>query len=158
MNYLRLMKLMYLSERQMLLQYGMTITGDSFYALERGSVLSTLLDMIRNKGEDSLKWQELIKTNGYQVALNVDPGDGSLSEAETEIFDEIYDYYNSLSTSDLIDFTHTLPEWEDIYIPESHTSIPITVENILTKSGNAELLPIYQDYYSMAQYMEALKG
>lgn len=49
---LKLMKLLYLSERESLQKYGDTITGDTFVSMPNGPVLSMTLNFINGFAKD----------------------------------------------------------------------------------------------------------
>ena len=46
LNYLKLIKLLYLLDRATLLAWGRTVTGDHYYSMKHGPVLSEVLDLI----------------------------------------------------------------------------------------------------------------
>src|SRR5258708_25135951 len=46
-NYMELVKLLYLADREALIRFGYPITGDRFAALPHGLVLSRILNLIR---------------------------------------------------------------------------------------------------------------
>jgi uncharacterized phage-associated protein len=56
MGYLRLLKLLYIEDREWLDQTGESITGHRAYAMKYGPVLSTLYRLIKGKGSRAGKW------------------------------------------------------------------------------------------------------
>ncbi|MGU0015743.1 type II toxin-antitoxin system antitoxin SocA domain-containing protein [Escherichia coli] len=65
MAYLKLMKLLYLSNRQSILKHGRMIGEDSLYSMKFGPVMSNTLNLIRGKAEGiGDYWYNLIETNG----------------------------------------------------------------------------------------------
>src|SRR5258708_26416900 len=49
MNYMALMKLLYLTDREALLRFGRPITGDKVVAMKHGPVLSRVYDLVAHK-------------------------------------------------------------------------------------------------------------
>lgn len=131
MNYMRLIKLLYLADRESLSRLGRPISGDRFYAMKHGPVLSRVLDLIKHGGlqppEARGPWTSHIEREGYAVRLKVDPGVGRLSDAEVEILSAASKLFGSLDQWHLRDITHSLPEWHD----SGDTSAEILPEDIL---------------------------
>ena len=46
MSYMKLIKLLYLADREALLRWGRPITFDAYVSMDRGPVLSSVLDLI----------------------------------------------------------------------------------------------------------------
>ncbi len=117
---LKLMKLMYLAERESLTRYGEPITGDVLVSMKHGPVLSITLDHI-NGFIDSEEggWESWISARaGHQLGLQPahDPADKltQLSDADMEILDFIWDKFGQYSKYKLRDITHEIcSEWED---------------------------------------------
>lgn len=129
MNYMLLIKLMYLAERSSLLTRGRTITGDDFYALKDGPVLSRTLNLIREGTPERTGWAEYVseKEPDFTVALRSD-NVGDLSESEIRILDEVFDQYGHWNQFTLRDHLHKiLPEWSH----PGRTSFLIDPESIL---------------------------
>ena len=117
---LKLMKLMYLAERESLAKYGEPITGDVLVSMKHGPVLSKTLDHI-NGFIDSEEggWESWISGRaGHKLELQPahKPTDKllQLSDADNEILDFIWNKFGHYSQYKLRDITHKIcPEWED---------------------------------------------
>ena len=59
--------------------------------------------------------------------LTADPSDGQLSTAEDRLLDQIFEQYGHRNRWDLVNYVHTLPEWQD----PSGSAIPIAYHDIL---------------------------
>lgn len=141
MNTLKLMKLMYLADRDYLLKYGSLLTGDAYASLPHGPVLSQTLNAARLG--ISHDWNNMIEdVGGYSVGLknpdlSVDDLD-CLSKASTEILDSVYDRYGHLNAFEIRDLTHTkelCPEWQDPH----GSSIPIKISDVLLNHGKTKI-------------------
>ena len=112
LEYIKLLKLLYLADKKMLIQRGHPITYDDCYAMKWGPVLSKTYDIIKGERESDY-WSVFIETNGYDVELKDDPGSGKLSRAEDRIIDEVFEEYQHQESFDLVRHLHdTLQEWQ----------------------------------------------
>lgn len=138
LNYMKLIKLMYLAERRALLNWGRPITYDSYFSLKHGPILSTTLDLI-SEGEQPDSghvWFKYISVpHNYEVSLSQDCSPDDLSEAEEFLLNQIFQEYGYFNKWDLVDHLHSdLPEWKN----PGRSSIPITYRDILMAGGRLE--------------------
>lgn len=118
MNYMKLIKLLYLADREALLRWSRPITGDTYFAMKNGPVLSNVLNII-NYGEDpeddSYWYKYITKPSDYMVELTESvPEQDKLSKREIALIDEIFDKFNEFDQWDLVKICHDiLPEWKD---------------------------------------------
>ena len=141
LNYMKLIKLLYLADRKALLDLGNPITGDRMMSMPKGPVLSGILDLInwgRRRSETSVWLQYVSEPIGYDVTLaaegiSIDELD-LLSESERQILDEIDEEYGRVDKWSLVELTHRLPEWHD---PRG-SSLPIDPAEILREEGRSE--------------------
>ena len=93
MSYMKLIKLLYLADREALGRWGRSITADTYVSMDKGPVLSHVLERI-NEGsspDDPSFWaQHIVSVGNYEVELNEDPAGDALSEAEDEVLDEVF--------------------------------------------------------------------
>lgn len=135
MQYIRLLKLLYMADREGWKRYGRPITQDDYVSMDHGPVLSKTYDLIKTEGaqpEPTGAWQETVERAGrFDVSLRGQPNYGPLSEAEIEILNDVHQRFAGMSTWDLIAHLHDiLPEWTN---PKG-TSKEIPPEEILKKS------------------------
>ncbi len=121
MNYMKLLKVLYLAEREMLTQSGSMITGDHAVAMERGPVLSGVYNLIKGEHTDAEKWDAFIDKERYHVSLKQHPGNEKLSKLEIEILRETTAKYQQFDEWDMVAETHKLPEWKQ-NAPEPKTT------------------------------------
>jgi uncharacterized phage-associated protein len=138
LNYMKLIKLLYLADRASLIARGMPITGDHMVSMPKGPVLSGILDLINwgaSSGERSAWLEYISPPEGYEVRLvTADPDLDRLSERECEILDEIDASYGKVDRWSLVELTHQLPEWCD----PCGSSKPIDPAEILRASGRSD--------------------
>jgi uncharacterized phage-associated protein len=136
---LKLIKLMYLSERASFAEYGEPMMGDKLYSMEHGPVLSSTLDHINNLIDSTADgWESWISgRENHFVGLKREvksPNETltQLSDADLAIVESIWKNYGHMSASQLRNLTHKIcTEWED---PE-FSSIPIPYNRILKCVG-----------------------
>lgn len=126
-RYIRLIKLLYMADRESLRRFNRPIIGDRYVAMKQGPVLSGVLRLVKREVESG-PWDERIMLDGYDVALRGEVDLGPLSEAEVDLLKEVYEFAASMTKWQLIEYIHkTYPEWKD---PGS-TSVTIEPEAIL---------------------------
>jgi uncharacterized phage-associated protein len=136
MSYLRLIKLLYLTDRAALLRWGIPVTTDHYVSMDHGPVVSRTYDLIL---EDMPKpgWAEYISPpplGEYEVRLRKEAPTDRLSRAEEQLIREVFDQYGQRSRWQLVDYVHTLPEWKNPH----GSSIPIPIREILKAGGEDE--------------------
>jgi len=138
--YIVLIKLLYLADRQSLLDRGYPITGDRMVSMPKGPVLSEVLNLISYGSFQEVKtssaWFEYVSDPvQYEVALATqDPDQDELSRNEIGLLDQIYEQYGKMDRWALVEFTHHLPEWTD---PQG-SSLQIRPEEILLGAGRSQ--------------------
>lgn len=158
LNYMVLIKLLYLADRKALIESGMPITGDQPVSMPHGPVLSVVLDLINMGREDgSAVWYDYISEPiNYNVALiEQEPSRDELSDYELSILESIDDRFGGLDKWGLRDLTHSLPEWSDPH----GSSVPIRFEDILQAANKSpdEIERIASDAQEL-QFFKALEG
>ncbi len=156
MHYIKLIKLLYLADREALLRWGVPITFDRYVSMNNGPVLSRVLNLIT---EDRAKpvWSQYISApmGDYEVRLLKTASTDRLSRAEENLMREIFTQYGHRNRWDLIDnVMHKLPEWKD---PDG-SAIPIQLREILEASGEneEEIRAVLRDLHSFASDEEKL--
>jgi uncharacterized phage-associated protein len=138
MSYMKLVKLLYIVDREALVRWGRPVTTDRYVSMDRGPILSRTLNLItegRRPGEEGV-WDEFIsEPKDYRVRLLKDAPVDELSDAETALIDEVFAKHGRLSRWELVDLVHTFPEWQD----PNGSALPITYRDILRASGKTEL-------------------
>jgi len=138
MSYMKLVKLLYLADREALLRWGRPISTDCYVSLDRGPVLSRVLDLATD-GEDpgtpSIWASSITEPSNYEVELRGEAGCDELSEAEVQLLEKVFAEHGRKSRWDLVKLTHLLPEWIDPH----GSAIPIAYRDILRAGGKTEL-------------------
>lgn len=137
MSFLKLMKLLYLSDRKSLDLYSEPISGDRYVSMNSGPVLSNVYSLMAEGGKPGNKWDEWIRDGrDHFIALRhplIDVNDlTELSRADIHVMDDVYEQYGHWNRFRLCDETHRLcREWQN---PEG-SSIPVRIQDIFLALG-----------------------
>lgn len=156
MSYMKLLKLMYLADRKSLLQHGRPITYDRFVSMDQGPVLSQTYNlMVAEESPDRASyWRRYIsEPDHYEVHLVQDAPSGELSKAQEALLEDIFRDFGRMGRWQLVDYCHTLPEWEDPH----GSSIPIAVADVLRAGGlDAEDIAAVEEAFLAEDALSAL--
>jgi hypothetical protein len=141
LNVLHLIKMLYASDRTALVAWHRTITGDRFFSMKNGPILSRIYDLMcgRILGSDMEAWYEVLNPrNENTISLKVKAREldfGALSKREMDVLHESFNRFKDIPAGQLVEFLHkALPEWKD---PGSSSS-PIDPRDILFQTGLTE--------------------
>ncbi len=138
MEYMRLLKLLYIADRELLAETGRTLTGDRVVAMKNGPVLSHLYDTIKGQTAHSDQWSAVIHREGYRVILKGKPGREMLSKREIAKLADVTERFRQLENFELSEETHRFCEWKQHY--HEGTSTPIPWEDVL-RAGQTGIDP-----------------
>ncbi len=117
--HLKLMKLLYIADRESYRRYGAPITGDEMVSMPHGPVLSRTLDLMKGAAPSAPDgWARYVcRVNQHAVTLADGVTEvtffGELSQADRWVIDDVSERYGQMSQWELRDLTHEFPEWED---------------------------------------------
>jgi hypothetical protein len=150
MHYLKLIKLMYLIDREALVRWGWSMTGDRYVSMEHGQVLSGTYDLIRDEHFGDSYWKRYISPplGEYEVRLVAEPEASELSEAELTLIEEVYNKFGRLNRWRLRDYTHRLPEYRQTNGP----SLDVDYASVLkgAQKSDEEIRDILEDLEEIA--------
>ena len=138
MSYVKLIKLLYLADREALIRWGRPITTDRYVSLDIGPVVSRIYDLIRDEPPPNLFriWQKFIShPDNYEVRVLDDPGSSELCRCEQELIDEVYAQHGRHDRWTVVDYTRSLPEWT---YPDGG-ALPIEYRDILRAANKTDL-------------------
>ena len=158
MSRLRLLKFLYIADRELLAEAAHPITGDVGYAMKYGPVLSRVYDLIKGTGPRAVEWDDYIHSDGYLVKLVKEPARSKLSKEEVEKLHEIVDRYRGTLDDELSDETHAFPEWKKHYVEGHGGACRIPWEDMLRAQDRDDMIePVAQEETSR-QYLDDLFG
>jgi uncharacterized phage-associated protein len=143
MNYMRLLKVLYIAERESLAESGKFITGSRVIAMERGPVLEDILSLIRGLHSSTPEWSRFIRRDRYHLEMTADPGVGRLSRFVREKLEEVADRHEEDDEWDMVAKTHELLEWQRNNPGTSSKEIPLV--DILEAVGRRDDLQVILD-------------
>jgi hypothetical protein len=131
-------KMLYLADKQALINWGKTITGDSFYSLPKGPILSEVYNLFKGRGREENQeiWDSYFTELVNNTVRSLKEGDlGLLSEREAEILESARQRIHEIAPWTVAKWLHdTCPEWKDPH----GSSIPIDPSMILRNAGKTE--------------------
>jgi uncharacterized phage-associated protein len=138
LNYTKLIKLLYLADRESLKLWERPISGDSYVSMHLGPVLSRIYDLINYEEDPDNKryWYRFILKNEYDVSLIHDAPFDELSKREIDLLERIFSKYKGYNWKKMVDVCHEIcREWKD----PGDSSFPIYVDEIFKALGKTDL-------------------
>ncbi len=129
-NYMKLLKLLYLADRESYQKWARPITYDHYVSMDNGQVLSTTYRLIKQEmGFTDTYWSQVFSPcDQFELEFIKDqPLIDKLSDNELELLHKIYSHFGHMDQFELADYTHRLPEYED---PKG-SSIPTDLRKLL---------------------------
>ena len=157
-----LMKTLSLADRNALIKYGRTITGDKLVSMDKGPVVSNIYDLIKGKEirghPDALtKWKKYItERQSHLLRLRNNPELGFLSVREMEILDEAFQTISKIPPYWLAEWMHlNFPEWKD---PKGSSLEIDPVEILKTARRSDEEIEVINEEISSLNWVKAFLG
>ncbi|MCB2117375.1 MAG: SocA family protein [Rhodobacteraceae bacterium] len=133
---LKLIKLIYLTERKFLNTYSEPILWDEFFSLPHGPICSATLNCIDGLLFEQLTSQYFVRQGNRNIhAVKIFPREDldALSEAEIETAEFIWREHGSKSASKIRNYSHeNCPEYYELETGRR----PITYQEVLSAEGN----------------------
>lgn len=137
MSHLKLMKILYLADREAVRNFGFPISGDRMVSMPHGPVLSMTLNLMDGDVESGPGgWEAWISAKenhelSLRQSLNADSLD-ELAPAELEVLHTVWQQFGAMGKWEIRDWTHDhCPEWED----PLGSSNPISFERLARAVG-----------------------
>jgi uncharacterized phage-associated protein len=137
MEHLRLLKLLYIADRESLRLTGRPIVGSRPVAMKHGPLHIEVYELIRGAHPAEQVWSAHITKSGTTIRLAGDPGVLKLSKQDIEILNTVAERYINDSEWDIVELTHQFSEWAKNYVAGAAASNPaeIPIEDILEGVG-----------------------
>ena len=78
MNYMRLLKVLYIAERENLAESSTPLTGSTVIAMKQGPVLEDVLHLIRGEHSATDKWAAYIQVDRYHLEWSRTRGEAAV--------------------------------------------------------------------------------
>lgn len=142
MNDVKLMKLLYLSERESVKRYGVPISQDSFASMKKGPVLSKTYDFMKGKVSGDLWNRHIAPMNGYSISM-VQPMDIErvLRGCDIETLEYIWHEHGHKSKEELVNHCHKFDEYDkraENPSPGEPRSYTLTLKEMMIAIGDTE--------------------
>lgn len=166
LGFMKAYKLLWLADRYHLRQYGRTISGDSYYALQYGMVPTDAKHLLDGEGtildtpENYMtKYIKILADHHFKAIQEADIMEFSVSDQE--VLDKIHEVYGKKNANQLSTISHGFPEWKAyeklIQSVGTKSSYPVNPdlffeeaksdESGLFSNDNEELLSLTKELY-----------
>lgn len=150
---MKLLKLLYIADRESIREEGAPITGDNAIAMQHGPVLSGVYSIISDckisLGPKS--WNRFFSVDGYDLVMHEHPGNDEMCPYHTEKLRDVFERYKHLDPFALNDVTHKFAEW--VNNRHGGCSCAIQLEDIVRAVGREDDLD-----YILQERSEAIKA
>jgi uncharacterized phage-associated protein len=151
---MRLLKLLYIADREALLEIGRSISGDALAAMKKGPILSGFYDMIKGESSHSGVLEKYFLHEDYFLRLVKSPGNDRMNRYEIRKLQEISQRHKDHDDEELSDLTHEFPEWEK-HNP-GNSSKPIPVEDVLSALSRSDKAEIVRENAALKDAVDKL--
>jgi len=134
---MRLLKLLYIADRESIRETGEPITGDRVVAMQHGPVLSQVYDCIKGECPRLPEWEEFFQSKGRDVEMVKPVPVDELSRYEIETLQKVSRERQDRQDWDVAEETHRFAEWEGC--TPGMSSVPIPFRAILEAVGRGPL-------------------
>jgi len=132
-GYYRLLKLLYIANREYLMETGRPIVGGKNVAMDRGPLNSPIYSLIKGEHPDSPIWCEYFTKDKRHLYLNQNPGNDELSGREIKKLQAVSALLEELDDDEVGEVTHGFVEYRNNHTPG--TSTPIELDEVLVALG-----------------------
>jgi uncharacterized phage-associated protein len=125
MSYYRLLKLLYIADREHLRLTGRPIVGGRAVAMKAGPLHSAAYDLVKGTHPDYAAWADHFFVEGRNIEMRHHPGNGELSKREIQTLLAVAKEFEELDDDDLGTLTHSYPEYTECFKPGTSSTIPL---------------------------------
>lgn len=141
MNYTKLIKLLYIADKESFRKWNTPITCDNYVSMKNGPVLSKTYNFIKNESlsaRDQKKWNVYFQNDGRNITQVKETADDELSQSEIDILDEIDTKFKNHSYSDMIEYTHDKKHFPEVKWDVAKSScIAVDIFELLKSIGKS---------------------
>jgi uncharacterized phage-associated protein len=155
MDYLRVVKLVYLADRKSLAKRGIPIVGGKYFSMRKGPVNGDVMNFVTRRNAPGWK-DSIAPMQGHSLSVVSEPSYDSLSESELGILDEVVEEHLANTTDELVEWCHkNCEEYEEV---SANGRKPISVESILQAEGktSAAIARILKEAESLTRLDQVL--
>ncbi len=111
---IKLLKLLYIADRQALKETGYPITGARMVSMEHGPVLSQIYDRMTLGDARETPWSLYIRPpRDFEVSLRIEPEWLNLSDYDRDLLGLVWARFGAMDRWALVRLTREFPEWTD---------------------------------------------
>lgn len=134
-DFMKLLKLIYLSDRLHLRKYGRTISTDVYYALAKGPVASNVYDKCKQITGTRISLDENVilsvfeqGTKNFTIRAKKDAEIKMFSKSEMDVINEVFTNYGDKDGIQLSEISHEFHEWKQFSEPLKNQNTSFTIK------------------------------
>ncbi len=132
---LKVVRLLYLADRESFRRHGAPICGGEYFSLPHGPVVSKALDLLKTPSTPGIGWSIKGGPDTNSVTLNTEIEFDYLSRDDISVLDEVIARFAPMKLWDLGEHLHALPEYTK---PEGRGRLPLPTSELLRGVGLSE--------------------
>jgi len=156
MSYYRVLKLLYIADREYLAETGRPITGGRYVAMDQGPLNSPLYDLIKKERTEYPEWSKFFRTEGRNLEMLDNPGNEELSRREIRKLLDVAKRLEDRDDDEIGAITHDFPEYKKHY--RENTSRTIPLEDIVVAIGRSADSKAILDDARTASILDSILG
>lgn len=110
MHFYRLLKLLYVADRESIREIGRPIVGGGYVVTDRGPMHSAMLELIEGSDAESPHWLTMFRRERYEIEMIRDAGSGNLSKHEIETLNRVAIQYQDKDDFEVREITRGFQE------------------------------------------------
>jgi uncharacterized phage-associated protein len=157
MSYIRLIKLLYIAERESIKETGRPIIGDGVVAMDQGPVFSRVYDLVKGEAVGTDVWNGYLVKDHYHLELSRSPDVGELSRYEIDKLRQVSKRHEDHDDWEVVNVTHAFEEWRNNQPPKG-SSKRIPFEDIVKAVGREKDLAAIVEIETDGQAYDKIFG
>ena len=145
MNYYRLLKLLYIADRESVRASGRPIVGGRLIAMDRGPLHSAGFDVVQGKAHDIAWWSQFFRTDRFDIEMTADPGNGDLSAKEIDMLNRVWAEFEGQDDWEVGKHTHAFEEFQKNLAPPGKSATIPFADLLAAVDRSGDLAAIEQD-------------
>ena len=121
---IKLVKMLYIADRDHFLKHGYPITGDVQYALPKGPAPSKTYDMLKGNRLESEDCLRCLHEEDFVFSLREGAMPETLDETEITVLNDVIEEHGQKNQWTLVEETHSYSEYVAVYREGTSTIIP----------------------------------
>jgi len=154
----RLLKLLYISDREYLKATGRPIVGGRDVAMNRGPISRNAYELVKGEHPDANQFLRFFRRDGRLLEKLSDPGRDELSKREIRMLVDISYKHKPLDDDEIGEISHSYAEYEKHFVKDTSTTITLDskLEALEIVGKRESILKDIQETTALKQILESV--